>query len=317
MRFKRSLILFALVGLFLLSVPLTALAQPPDTIKLGTIPIADILPFFAANEKGFFTENRIKVDYTYLAGGAKIIEALAARELHTGFSSTVSAIQARARGFELVAVAPGTTVRPSAPGSNAIMVRKDSGINGPRDLVGKKFAVNVLNSIVYMIGAEYVSRGGVDPAKVNWLEIPFPQMVPTLLNRTVDAVDTVEPFVQVLLNSGEARVLAYDTEIMPGLSMAVYVADERWAKRSGEVLARFVRGLKKGIEYVNANPDYVRTALKKDLKLDPKLADQMVLHVFRPNIDEKEITPLIDIMRKHRLLDRPIDVKSLIYEVVR
>lgn len=312
-----KVIFVVLVGFLMFSGPLVALAQAPDTVKVGIIPIADMLPYFAANEKGFFTENRIKADSTSMAGGAVIIPAIIGRELHVGLSATVSAIQARARGLEIVAVAPATTVRPSPPGSNAILVRKDSGINGPKDLAGKNFAVNVINSIVYMIGAEYVSRGGVDPAKVQWLEIPFPQMPPALLTRKVDALDTVEPFVSILLNSGEAKVLAWDADIMPGLSMAVFVADERWVKRSPEVVARFVRGLKKGIDYVNANPDYVRTALKKDLKLDPKLADQIVLHVYRPNIDEKEIIPLIDTMRKYRLLDRPIDVKSLIYETAR
>ena len=45
-------------------------------------------------------------------------------------------------------------------------------------------------------------RSGVDPASVQYFELPFPQMTDALLQNRLDAVWSVEPFLTFLLKSG-------------------------------------------------------------------------------------------------------------------
>ena len=77
----------------------------------------------------------------------------------------------------------------------------------------------------------WLEKRGVDPKKVEFLEIPFPQMADALFQKRVDAVWNVEPFVTFMTQSGKAKVLAYPyLDNIPGMDISNYYAKESWIK---------------------------------------------------------------------------------------
>lgn len=58
--------------------------EAQTTIKVGQIPIASSLPFFAAQEQRFFEAEGLKLEVEQIAGGARLLPAIAGGSLHLG-----------------------------------------------------------------------------------------------------------------------------------------------------------------------------------------------------------------------------------------
>ena len=84
-------------------------------------------------------------------------------------------------------------------------MRADDSIRAPADLAGKKISAGLINSVNYVHMQEWLQKKGVDRSKIEFLEIPFPQMADALFQKRIDAVWNVEPFVTFMMKSGKAR----------------------------------------------------------------------------------------------------------------
>ena len=86
------------------------------------------------------------------------------------------------------------------------------------------------------------AKKGVDTSKIEFLEIPFPQMADALFQKRVDAVWNVEPFVTFMMKSGKAHLMAYPyQDNMPGMDISNYFAKESWVRANPDVARRFKR----------------------------------------------------------------------------
>ena len=85
------------------------------------------------------------------------------------------------------------------PDNSALLVRADDTIRTPAQLAGKKISAGLLNSVNYVHMREWLQKKGVDASKIEFLEIPFPQMADALFQKRVDAVWNVEPFVTFMI----------------------------------------------------------------------------------------------------------------------
>ena len=93
-------------------------------------------------------------------------------------------------------------------------MRAASEIQRPADLAGKKVSVGLINSINHVHMIEWLKKNGVDAKAVQFQEIPFPQMSDALLQNRLDAVWAVEPFLTLMMKSGNARILGYRGELV-------------------------------------------------------------------------------------------------------
>src|SRR3954464_7724778 len=76
-------------------------ARAVDTVTIGTVgsPSANLWPLFIGVEKGFFTEENIKVDLIYIPASAPAIQQVAAGSLDMTFSTgLVDPIRAAEQG---------------------------------------------------------------------------------------------------------------------------------------------------------------------------------------------------------------------------
>src|SRR3989304_2424149 len=183
-------------------------AQAPTTIRLGYIPILTQLPLFTAMDKGYFKEAGLDVQAQSFAGGANVLEALGGNSIDLASAvNVVSLFQARAQGIDFVVVAGDSGIGTKLPEVAMVMVRKDAGINSVKDLEGKRFGLPNLQNINWLYNMEHLSRNGVNTSRVNWVEIGIPRAPAALLNRQVDAAVLVEPFITVVQDTGEGKVM--------------------------------------------------------------------------------------------------------------
>jgi NitT/TauT family transport system substrate-binding protein len=103
-----------------------------------------------------------------------------------------------------------------------------------------------------------LSDQGVDPKSLKFVEIPLPDMGPTLQRGEIDAAWVVEPFTTSLKTTLKARAII-DPFSGPtdGLPVAGYAVTKRFAEQNPKTIAAFLRALGKATDEANADASKV------------------------------------------------------------
>ena len=162
-------------------------------VKIGYTPSIDIAPIFVAIEEGFFAKRGLEVEMQP-GNGSVMIAGLSSNSLQISNPTVPTFLQAVDAGLDLVLISGDNFTK---PGIDEFAVVTRTGVNTakPADYVGKKVGVSTIGAFLHVLFVEWLNKNGVDPKKVSFVEIPFPQMADVLKGGTVDAVITVEPFV--------------------------------------------------------------------------------------------------------------------------
>src|SRR5262249_20161474 len=162
---------------------------------------------------------------------------------------------------------------------------------------------------------EWLTRGGVDPASVQYFELPFPQMTDALLQNRLDAVWSVEPFLTFLLKSGSARVIAYQYQAHdPNMDSAAFEVKESWVKASPDVARRLHAALERATkDHDNAGKEERDewTAKYPGVKLEVVKEIPLPLYVTEFNVSTLQAN--LDILVRQRLT-KPFDVNAMIWK---
>ncbi len=297
----------------------TAQSQGPVTIKVGTLPISEMLPLFVGKAEGIFAQEGLELELTTLAGGAAGIAALESGSLNIMYSNLVSALQAVEQGLDLRIVAPGSlnAVNPQADTSR-YLVLQDSGIEKLADLRGKRIAINTLRNVNDLYAVALLDTVGLKQGDYTLTEMPFPEMVDALLNRQVDAVVEVEPFITILLDSGRVRDLgsAYYA-IHPNFYLAHYVALQRWLDRNADTARRFQRAYFKSVDFMNAHRDRWGDWAVQHVRLRPELKDKVTFPEWRTQMEGEYIASLQktrDYMLRYGYLQKDVDPQAILFK---
>lgn len=306
-----------------LAAPLTLLAQPsvaqqkppPATIRVIDIPIANFTPLLIAKEKGYFADESLNVTWTPVAQGAVAIEAVFGGSAEIGASSIFEPIVARGNGLDLMFVTGQNRIRAEPPDNSGVLVRNDDTIKTPQDLAGKRISAGLINSVNYVHMLEWLDKKGVDRRKIEFLEVPFPQMADALAQKRVDAVWNVEPFVTFMTKSGAAKVLAYPyQETVPNMDVSNYFAKESWIKANPDVVKRFKRAIDRATAEINAVSKEERDGwVAKFTGMKPEVVKDVSLPRFASDFNIPSLKANLDIAVKQKMI-KPFDINTMIYK---
>ncbi len=289
-----------------------ALAQAK--LSVGTMKIGDLSPFFLALDRAFFKEAGLDINVAAMVGGAAIAPALASGALNIGWSNVVSIYQGHLQGFDYRFIANGSINRRGTNDVFGFQVAADSPIRSAKDLEGKTCASNTLRNIIHVSGQHWIDSNGGDSSRVKWIELPFPQMEPALLNRQIDGFVAVEPFVTVPSKvNKKTRVLGYPLGgIAPRLLIAAYFASDAWIQKNPEAVKGFITAISRGIDAHNANLEEAKATLAKHTGLKPEFLKEMALPAFEKKILESDLQPMLDVAYQYKLIDKKFAPREVI-----
>jgi NitT/TauT family transport system substrate-binding protein len=310
----RPLVVVLSLTLLAAAVAGPGLAQAPGApekpnLQVGILRFSESLPAVAADKRGFFRDEGLKVEFSRFNSGAESMPLLLAGKLDIIFSNTIATLQALEQGLEATIIAPGAVARPQPPDSTgAVMVLKGTA-RTPKDLEGKRIAVNVINSTTWLYLVALLDKHGVDRSKVRIVEIGFHQMNDPLLNGQVDAIVQVEPFRTVLNGTGKAEIIGWVyVDVQPNADITQYVALTPWVSKHPATTARFVRAIVKGAQFMNQNEADTRALNVEFTNLNPALKDKVQIPRFGTEVNLAEIRKTMDLMTRFGLLKGPVDV---------
>lgn len=292
-----------------------AAAQGRTTIRVGTLPIVTQLSLFTALDKGYFKDAGLDVQVQTFPGGAALLQALTVNAVDVaGAVNIITYFQAIEQGFDFVIVAGDSGIGTKLPDVAMIMTRKDSGINGRKDLAGKRFGLPNLKDINWLYNMEYLSRSGVDVGSIHWIEVGIPGGPAALLTGQVDVANLVEPFTTVALQSGEAKVLySHFVEIAPGGLISIQAARLDWAKAHADALHRFVDALKQAYDYNQLHQQEARDRLTRYTKIDRNLTNKISWPTWKLFVEGKDLQIPMDLSVKYGLLKKPLPLDAMIF----
>ncbi len=177
------------------------------TIKVGYIPILGFVPFFVAQERGYFADEGLEVELQTFRTGDDMIAPLGLGQLDVGGGETGPALFNAIDQDLDVQVVGALAAQPEGRGAVPLLVRRDlleSGeVQDVSDLAGRKIALNVERGMAEYLLAKALESAGLTVDDVEMVTIPFPEVPQALANAAVDAAILPHPLASVALRPGE------------------------------------------------------------------------------------------------------------------
>lgn len=269
---------------------------------------------YYATDMGFFAKAGLDADLTIMPTGAQIVTAAGANAIDVGISNTVNLANAIAHGAPFTIIA-GAGLYTAARPTTVLAVGINSPLHAPSDLVGKTVAVTALKDLTEVGTRAWLSKNGVDPNGVKFVELSMSQMAAGLDRATFDAAIIGEPYLSAARGK-TIRVLAnvYDT-IGPQFLIADWFAGKDYVKSHPEVIRRVVSAVTETARWANANQAASGKILAKWAKMDESIFTTMTRCEYATSLDPKYLDPVLDAMYRYDAIDRRLTTADIVTRV--
>ncbi|BAY41102.1 aliphatic sulfonates ABC transporter substrate-binding protein [Nostoc sp. NIES-2111] len=243
---------------------------------------------------------------------ASLLQAVTARKADVGSCGDIPGLSAIAAGQDLC-IGAVQRPRPDSLGS-AIVVRGNSPIRKPADLIGKKVAVNQGGAGEYLL-LKVLEKEKIPKEKVQLVYLAPTDAAPALYQATVDAWAVWEPYISVaILEHGARRI----TTTHPAPTYGVMLVHNETARQSPQAVKAAFAALGKEAEWLNSNPDKASEFLVKDIKISSKVAKQVTENqgpqaIVTPDANDiANIQKTADWLLDKKILPKRVDVASVV-----
>lgn len=237
-------------------------ATPPSpieseiTLAMGFIPNVQFAPFYVAEERGYFSEEKLIVHIDY-GMETDLLKLVGAGELQFAVASGDQVILARAQGLPVIYVLNWYRRFPVC-----VVSLKEKGIKGANDLVGKRVGIPATEGASYIGWRALLHAEGVDEAGVNLQVIGYTQ-VASLTEGRVDAAVCYALNEPVQLSqAGYSIDVMYVADYANLVSNGLITNEQTIAERP-ELVQELVRAVLRGLRYTIEHPDEAFAICKK------------------------------------------------------
>ena len=245
-----------------------AIAQ--DKVKVGVFPTASSLPYFVAIERGFFKEQNIEPETIRLIGGPPNIAAMISNQIEAAIVLvTIEAMNANLKKPG-VAMYIGVHSQNKTYQMEQFVVRKGYSAESLKDLKGARI-MSAPGPANVVAAKAVLAKVGLKEGDYTIDQLDMSQHVNVMTAGTFDAGYTLEPQASTMRKLGVARTLEagvitkYILGNENGNAFAAGCAlTSDFIKGRPDVARRFAAVWKKGIEFVNENPQEARKYLAKN-----------------------------------------------------
>lgn len=283
------------------------------TIRVGVIQILDAAPFYLAQARGYFAAEGLTVQVAPVRSGTDVLPMLASHTLDIGLGNWATLFQAEANKVgDYRIVADGAQGRPHVM---IVAARPDSGIHGPKDLVGKTVSTNAPNDVPKLALKAVLQANGIDPGTVKTAVVQHPDTPAALANKLVDAAIQVEPFITLAheQTGTEAVVDLFGPGVMHDLPIAGYFSLAAFTKANPKTAAAFQRAMQRGAADA-ASDQAVRDILPSYAPgIDKGVAQLVTTPTFPTSLSATRLQRVADLMQTYGQLSAWLDVAPMIF----
>jgi aliphatic sulfonates family ABC transporter substrate-binding protein len=219
------------------AVPLRwATAQALLPIRIGYQPGAEWL-LYAARDLKLFEKAGLSPEFVEFTSGPPMIAAMESHSIDVGNPGIVPFLLGLSEGldWQLIGLKEGAY-------SEGIVARRDSDIETPADLKGKRIGYVRGSSAACGI-AMALRQHGIRRDQVTLLDMPPAEQLAALARKEIDAAVAWEPWIQRMIHDADSRLIAREGELGIYISVSGYAVRREWLRDNRETAVRFLRAL--------------------------------------------------------------------------
>jgi len=229
--------------------------QEMTKLRMTISPHTGYAPFFIAQEEGYFKDFGIDLEFVTFNKTAEAIALLVSGDIDV-FAGPVTTGLLNVIGKEenIKAVADRGHSQPGDCTYQAIVVRKDlydSGkITKAADLKGQTVASTASGPPAYLLST-YLAQAGLTIEDVVLNDIPSSGNIDAFKNKTFAVNVPPEPDLTLLMNAGDAVILAREEDVLGVYQFATVVFNKNILVDNRDVGIRFLAAYLKGVKQYN------------------------------------------------------------------
>ncbi|MGD0152812.1 MAG: ABC transporter substrate-binding protein [Thermacetogeniaceae bacterium] len=254
-------------------------------------------PVYIADELGYFKDEGIRINFTEVLDGTDIIASVATGANDFGGNHASRFTVMVAKGYKIKAIAAGWASTKDNP-VLAWLVRDDSPIKTPQNLIGKKVATMHVRLYPWL---ELLAKYNILQDTFNTVCIPYEKQEQALRSGQVDAIFLIKPFLQKALKGGGLRLLADATDgvgIEAGWPQQFVNTD--FLKNHPDIVKKFVTAYARAVDWTRAHPKEAGQIFAKRLGAPPEYSDYYTAaYPEHALIDEKNAQLYLDLAIKY------------------
>ncbi|PRY30750.1 ABC transporter substrate-binding protein [Pseudosporangium ferrugineum] len=285
-------------------------------VRVAALPISETAALWGGIKAGIFRKQGLDVEVSPAQGGAQAIPALINGDIDFAIGQPFGPFRADLQNLGVVIVGNYASSYADGDDINAVVASAKSGITRPAQLAGRKVSVNSLGAAGDVTIMAAVEKDGGDPAKVEFVEVAFPDAPAQLAAGNIDAAWVTEPFITQLRGRGDRVVVEPYQATIPGLATLTTITSAKLKDSDAALVTKFSAAMKETLTWAGdpANEASLRQAIKDNLKLPEPVADSVRLPAFGWQLDRAGLEQLATLARKYRVLDRQPDFDRLIQQ---
>jgi NitT/TauT family transport system substrate-binding protein len=214
--------------------------------------------FSLAKQNGYYADAGLDVNIIKGNGSATTAQLVASGQAQLAYADAVPVMQLIAKGAPIKVV---STLYQANP--NQVTSLKEQNITSVADLKGHSIGVPAGSSQAPLLPILFEANG-ISAKDVKLVNLPITSMVPTLLQKKVDAILGSLDFygVQLKKRNVETNDLLFADNGVPTVSTSI-IARTDYLEKNGDLVKKFIAASIKGWDEALKNPDAAIAALKK------------------------------------------------------
>jgi NitT/TauT family transport system substrate-binding protein len=285
----------------------------PAKIKLGMLPIADNLPFWVAEQKGYFKEAGLDVELIDFPSALERDSAFVAKQIDAGVGDllAVAAMNNSGTGVKAVAIAQGTE-----PGENrfAVLSSPGSGITTAEQIKNQPIAMS-LNSINEYITDRLLTGEGLKPEEIKKTAIPkLPVRMEALMKGTVKAATLPDPMA-TLAEMGGAHLIVDNSKNT--VAQTVVIVRQETLDSNLPGIKKLMEAYARAVKDIQADTGGYNNILIQKARVPEDLLtggeSSLKFHFSQPELpDEGDADLVVQWMTQHNLLKSHFSYRDLV-----
>jgi aliphatic sulfonates family ABC transporter substrate-binding protein len=260
--------------------PPRASAQTLLPINIGYQATADWL-LFTARDLQLFEKAGLAPTYVKFVAGAPMIAAAQSQTIDVAAVGSVPFLIGLSQGVDWVIIG----IHSEGAYAEGFVVRKDSGIDTPADLKGKR--IGYFRGSTTHYGVMMVLRQvGIRPDQVTLLHLSPAEQLAAMAAKEIDAAMAWEPWMQRMVHEANARIIATEGDIGIYTNVATYSARRDWLRGHRETAVRFLRALLMAYDILQKDPTVGVRALTEEMGIKKAWTETIYRDAPPPRIYE-------------------------------
>lgn len=320
-----TFVLFAL--LLLAALALTGCAAPPPpsqvpdgqadagpvTVRVGLLPITDVVPFYVAQAEDFYATEGVEAELIPVNSGAERDTLIQADAIDCQLTDlhNVILINAGEGDIKLRVISSARKATPDLA-QFFLLSAPQSGIAEPAQLAGKRIGISE-NTVIEYWTDRLLAGAGVDPATVEKVNVPqIPVRLELLGSGQIDAAVLPDPLASLAQLTGATNVI--DDTAQPEIGLSILSCSTAFIAEHRDAVQGLLNAWDQAVVAINADPAQFQNILIENTRVPDPLLDRYTLTAFPveelPTMDQ--VQDVVDWAMEKGVIDAPMGYDDVV-----